>query len=283
MGLVPMSPVTEVAPVLVMPALVSRQKSAAVPRLTAARTGLGGGGDGDGGDGGEGLGGGGDGDGGEGLGGDGGGGLGEGGGGEGGGGGGGACGSSEGMPGGSKGDGDSGGDEGGGLGGGGDGDGGGGVGGGGDGEGGGGEGGSGEGGSEGGEGGSEGGGIGGKIELLSTDRALSSRLRPADTPKRTFSVDKLPPSRTFASSAPPCLVSESFTLTLRRVLLPTLTPSASSFGTSATSTVSPSLSERVNVVLPLCNARRRLVEGTQDGEMAWQATTSFSTLPSSPS
>ena len=152
-----------------------------------------------------------------------------------------------------------------------------------DGEGGGGEGGSGEGGSEGGEGGSEGGGIGGKIELLSTDRALSSRLRPADTPKRTFSVDKLPPSRTFASSAPPCLVSESFTLTLRRVLLPTLTPSASSFGTSATSTVSPSLSERVNVVLPLCNARRRLVEGRQDGEMAWQATTSFSTLPSSPS
>eukprot|EP00964_Phaeocystis_antarctica_P032638 scaffold18476_cov52-Phaeocystis_antarctica.AAC.1 len=35
MGLVPMSPVTEVAPVLVMPALVSRQKSAAVPRSMA--------------------------------------------------------------------------------------------------------------------------------------------------------------------------------------------------------------------------------------------------------
>ena len=82
MGLVPMLPSTEVAPVLVMPALVSRQKSAAVPRLTTARTGLGGGGDGVGGDGdgGGSKGGGDDGDGGEGLG-DGGGGLGNGGGG----------------------------------------------------------------------------------------------------------------------------------------------------------------------------------------------------------
>eukprot|EP00964_Phaeocystis_antarctica_P130625 scaffold94506_cov51-Phaeocystis_antarctica.AAC.1 len=44
MGLVPMLPSTEVLPVLVMPALVSRQKSTAVPRLTTARTGLGGGG-----------------------------------------------------------------------------------------------------------------------------------------------------------------------------------------------------------------------------------------------
>ena len=39
MGLVPMFPSTEVAPVLVMPVLVSRQKSAAVPRLMTARTG----------------------------------------------------------------------------------------------------------------------------------------------------------------------------------------------------------------------------------------------------
>eukprot|EP00964_Phaeocystis_antarctica_P036133 scaffold20655_cov51-Phaeocystis_antarctica.AAC.1 len=42
MGLVPMLPSTEVAPVLVMPALVSRQKAAAVPRLMTARTGHGG-------------------------------------------------------------------------------------------------------------------------------------------------------------------------------------------------------------------------------------------------
>ena len=77
MGLVPMLPSTEVAPVLVMPDLVSRQKFSVVPRLMTARTGHGacggcGGGDGGcGGDGGDGGGDGGDGgDDGEGLGGD---------------------------------------------------------------------------------------------------------------------------------------------------------------------------------------------------------------------
>ena len=41
MGLVPMLPSTEVAPVLVMPDLVSRQKFSVVPRLMTARTGHG--------------------------------------------------------------------------------------------------------------------------------------------------------------------------------------------------------------------------------------------------
>ena len=114
--------------------------------------------------------------------------------------------------------------------------------------------------------------------FTATDRALLSlRLRPADTATRTSSVDKLPLSRASASSAPPCLVTESCTLTLHRVLLLTLTLLALSCGISAISAVRlPSLSERVNVapgefppasqpvnVLPLCNARRRLVTSSQ--------------------
>ena len=136
-----------------------------------------------------------------------------------------------------------------------------------------------DGGSEGGEGGSEGGGLGGKMGCFTTtDRALSSlRLRPAATATRNFSVDKLPSSRASASSMPPCLVTESCTLTLQRVLLLTLTLLAVSCGISATSAVTlPSLSERVNDatsrpppapqpvnVLPLSSARRRLVTISQ--------------------
>ena len=114
--------------------------------------------------------------------------------------------------------------------------------------------------------------------FTATDMALLPfRLRPADTATRTPSVDKLPLSRASASSAPPCLVTESCTLTLHRVLLLTLTLLALSCGISATSAVSlPSLSERVNVapsefplapqpanVFPLSNARRRLVTSSQ--------------------
>ena len=238
----------------------------------------GGGGDGDGdgdGDGGIGSGGGGGGDcdGGRGVGG----------GGDGGGGG--ACGSPKGIPGGSKGDGDSGSGEGGGLGGGSDGDGGGGVDGGGDGDG---DGGGGFGGVEGGEGGSEGGGIGGKMVCCtSTDRALSSRPRLADTVERTCSADKLPSSSAFASSAPPCSVTDSTTMTLLRVLLVTFTPLASSCRISATpAVVLPSLSERESVevrMLPLCSARRRLVASVQLGEMSWQAFSSLAAVSSASS
>ena len=233
----------------------------------------GGGGDGDGdgdGDGGIGSGGGGGGDcdGGRGVGG----------GGDGGGGG--ACGSPKGIPGGSKGDGDSGSGEGGGLGGGSDGDGGGGLDGGGNGDG---DGGGGFGGGEGGEGGNNGGGIGGKIGCCtSTEKAVSSRLRPADTVERTCSVDRLPSSRAFASSAPPSLVTDSSTLTLFRVLLVTFTPLASSCGTSVISAVVlPSLSERENVATvppPLCSARRRLETSVQLGEMPWQAFSSLAAV-----
>ena len=197
----------------------------------------------------------------------------------GGGGGGGACGSPKGMPGGRKGDGDSGSGEGGGIGGGSDGDGGGGVDGGGDGVG---DGGGGFGGGEGGEGGNKGGGIGGKMGCCtSTDRALSSRLRPADTDDRTCSVDKLPCSRAFASSAPPSLVTDSSTLTLLRVLLVTFTPLPSSCGMSVISAVVlPSLSERENVatVPPLCSARRRLETSVQLGQMSWQAFSSLAAV-----
>ena len=155
-------------------------------------------------------------------------------------------------------------------------------GGGGDGEGGGGEGGGGSGGDGGGDGGSEGGGIGGKMGCCtSTDRALSSRLRPADTDDRTCSVDKLPCSRAFASSAPPSLVTDSSTLTLLRVLLVTFTPLPSSCGMSVISAVVlPSLSERENVatVPPLCSARRRLETSVQLGQMSWQAFSSLAAV-----
>ena len=168
------------------------------------------------------------------------------------GGGGGACGSPKGMPGGNKGDGDSGG-------------------------------GGGSGGVEGGEGGSEGGGIGGKIGCCtSTDRALSSRPRLADTAERTCPADKLPSSSAFASSAPPCSVTDSTTMTLLRVLLVTFTPLASSCRISATpAVVLPSLSERESVevrMLPLCSARRRLVASVQLGEMSWQAFSSLAAV-----
>ena len=133
----------------------------------------------------------------------------------------------------------------------------------------GGSGGGGDGDGGGGLGGADGGGIGGKMGCCtSTDRALSSRLRPADTDERTCSVDKLPCSRAFASSAPPSLVTDSSTLTLLRVLLVTFTPLPSSCGMSVISAVVlPSLSERENVatVPPLCSARRRLETSVQLG------------------
>ena len=177
------------------------------------------------------------------------------------------------MPGGNKGDGDSGGGKGGGLGDGGGGEGCG-LGGGGDGDGGGGVGGGDEGGGEGGEGGSEGGGLGGKMGCFTaTDRALLLRLRPVDTAERTSSIDKLPLSRASASSAPPCMVTESCTWTLHRVLLLTLTLLALSCGISATFAVRLLSSERLNVaevppappqpVFSLDNARRRLVTNSQ--------------------
>ena len=154
---------------------------------------------------------------------------------------------------------------------------------GGDGDGGGGEG-AGLGGAGGGEGGGEGGGIGGKMSCCtSTDRVPSSRPRLSDTAEVTISVDKLPSRNAFASSAPPCLVTESSALTLRKVLLVTFTPLASSCGISVMLPVMlPSLSERENVtvpVLPLSSARRPLETGeaVQLGEMAWHATFSLST------
>eukprot|EP00964_Phaeocystis_antarctica_P033957 scaffold19280_cov46-Phaeocystis_antarctica.AAC.4 len=152
---------------------------------------------------------------------------------------------------------------------------------GGDGDGGGGEG-AGLGGAGGGEGGGEGGGIGGKMSCCtSTERVLLSRPRLSATAEVTLSVDKLPARRALASSGPPCLVTESSALTLRKVLLVTFTPLlAASCGISV---MLPSLSERENVavpVLPLSTARRRLETSVavrvQLGEMAWHATFSLS-------
>ena len=156
---------------------------------------------------------------------------------------------------------------------------------GGDGDGGGGEG-AGLGGAGGGEGGGEGGGIGGKMSCCtSTERVLLSRPRLSATAEVTLSVDKLPARSALASSGPPCLVTESSALTLRKVLLVTFTPLlAASCGISVMLPVMlPSLSERENVtvpVLPLSTARRRLKTSVavrvQLGEMAWHATFSSS-------
>ena len=118
----------------------------------------------------------------------------------------------------------------------------------------------------------------------STDRVPSSRPRLSDTAEVTCSVDKLPARSALASSGPPCLVTESSALTLRKVLLVTFTPLlAASCGISVILPVMlSSLSERENVtvpVLPLSSARRPLETGeaVQLGEMAWHATFSLST------
>jgi hypothetical protein len=127
----------------------------------------------------------------------------------------------------------------------------------------------------------------------STDRALSSRLRPADTVERTCSVDKLPSSSSLASSWPPSLVTESTTPMPIKLMLTTSTPPVSSCGISAiVSARLPPLSGRESTavrVLPPCSARRsarrRLDTRLQLGETAWQATSSLAAvaLASSPS
>eukprot|EP00964_Phaeocystis_antarctica_P050331 scaffold29212_cov48-Phaeocystis_antarctica.AAC.1 len=118
----------------------------------------------------------------------------------------------------------------------------------------------------------------------STNKASSLRPRSADTVEVTFSGDKLPSESVFASSTPPCRVTESTALVLKKVLLVTFTPLASSCGISVIS-AELLLSERRNLtvsVLPLSSARRRLETSVavQLGEIAWQASTIFSTVSS---
>ena len=147
----------------------------------------------------------------------------------------------------------------GGSGGGGDGDGGGG-----DGEGGGGEGVGGSGGDGGGDGGSEGGGIGGRMGSGSlTARVSSSTPRLADRAEATAPRDKLSSESASASAAPPSAVTESAAVALTKVLVSTVTSSATSCGIMVISS-KLLLSGRVNAavwVLPSAR-RRRSVDGT---------------------
>ena len=119
-----------------------------------------------------------------------------------------------------------------------------------------------------------------------TNKASSLRPRSADTVEVTFSGDKLPSESALASSTPPCVVTESTALVLKKVLFVTFTPLALSCGISVIS-AELLLSERRNVTVPvpLSSARRRLETSVavQLGEMTWHAFTSFSTVSSASS